>query len=292
VVRSARAHGNDPTRAARLLYGDDGCADQSRAPGTAAPGACSSADARLLQVGARPARKILHGRRRRDHATRRRVLRPSPCGLRGGARSASGRSRASSSACRATGHSGQSLERRPLARRTRGCETPLSHFVTVLAVPSRARLAVTQMSAADLPGCKRILRRGHHGQGPWDRAGDDHFAVGRQRRIRPGSDGGKHPGGGNVRRRRALSQAGGQHLPGSRRRRPGGDFRAAAAVALALDWPGAVRLQIPLGIDGFFLLEVPLLPAGADTTPRIGTLQILDGEGRIIASRGVIGTAR
>jgi hypothetical protein len=108
----------------------------------------------------------------------------------------------------------------------------------------------------------------------------------------PGSDGGKRPGGGNVRRRRAVSQAGGQHLPGSRRRRPGGDFRAAAAVALALDWPGAVRLQIPLGIDGFFLLEVPLLPAGADATPRIGSLQILDGEGRIIASHGVIGIAR
>jgi hypothetical protein len=63
-------------------------------------------------------------------------------------------------------------------------------------------------------------------------------------------------------------------------------------VALALDWPSAVRLQIPLGTDGFFLLEMPLLPASSDTTPRIGSLQILDGEGRIIASHGVIGIAR
>ena len=57
MVRSAQARGNDPATAARPLYGKDGCADQARAPGSAANGACSNADARLLQVGARPARR-------------------------------------------------------------------------------------------------------------------------------------------------------------------------------------------------------------------------------------------
>src|SRR4029079_1409238 len=63
LVRSPRARGNDAARGARTLYGKDRCADQPRAPGSAASGARTNADARLLQVGARPARKILHGRR-------------------------------------------------------------------------------------------------------------------------------------------------------------------------------------------------------------------------------------
>ena len=51
AVRSARARGSGPARAARPVYGKDGRADRARAPGTSASGACSDADARFLQGG-------------------------------------------------------------------------------------------------------------------------------------------------------------------------------------------------------------------------------------------------
>jgi hypothetical protein len=51
-------------------------------------------------------------------------------------------------------------------------------------------------------------------------------------------------------------------------------------------------VRVPLGLDGYFLVKVPLRSGAAGAAPALGTLPILDGEGRTIATRDFVGITR
>ena len=48
-------------------------------------------------------------------------------------------------------------------------------------------------------------------------------------------------------------------------------------------------MPIPLSLDGYFLIEVPLLPARIGAGPVVGTLRILAADGSVIDSRDFLG---
>jgi hypothetical protein len=68
-----------------------------------------------------------------------------------------------------------------------------------------------------------------------------------------------------------------------------GQVRAAEDASLVLQWPGANPVPIPLGLDGYFLIEVALLPPTSGGAPVVGALQIRDSEGHVIESRNFFG---
>jgi hypothetical protein len=70
-----------------------------------------------------------------------------------------------------------------------------------------------------------------------------------------------------------------------------GQIRAPGDASLTLEWPGAGPRRVPLGLDGHFLVELPLLPR-ARAEPVFGTLEIRDGAGRVVASRRFVGLTR
>jgi hypothetical protein len=71
-----------------------------------------------------------------------------------------------------------------------------------------------------------------------------------------------------------------------------GRIRAPGAASLSLEWPGSHDVRVPLGLDGYFLVKVPLRSGAAGVGPALGTLRILDGDGRTIATREFIGLTR
>ena len=68
-----------------------------------------------------------------------------------------------------------------------------------------------------------------------------------------------------------------------------GQIRAPDDASLVLQWPGAAPVPIPLSLDGYFLIEVPLLPARIGAGPVVGTLRILAADGSVIDSRDFLG---
>jgi hypothetical protein len=70
-----------------------------------------------------------------------------------------------------------------------------------------------------------------------------------------------------------------------------GQIRAPGNASLTLEWPGAGPRRVPLGLDGHFLVELPLLPR-ARAEPVFAVLQIRDGAGRVVASRTFVGLTR
>jgi hypothetical protein len=68
-----------------------------------------------------------------------------------------------------------------------------------------------------------------------------------------------------------------------------GQIRAPGDASLVLQWTGEDPVQIPLGLDGYFLIEVPLLPPRIGGAPLVGVLRILAGDGRVIDSRSFLG---
>jgi hypothetical protein len=68
-----------------------------------------------------------------------------------------------------------------------------------------------------------------------------------------------------------------------------GQIRAPGDASLVLQWPGADAVPIPLSLDGYFLIEVPLLPPRAAGAPVVGALRILGSDGSVIDSRTFFG---
>ena len=68
-----------------------------------------------------------------------------------------------------------------------------------------------------------------------------------------------------------------------------GQIRAPDDASLVLQWPGAVPVPIPLSLDGYFLIEVPLLPCAHRRGSGGRHLRILAADGGVIDSRDVLG---
>lgn len=67
-----------------------------------------------------------------------------------------------------------------------------------------------------------------------------------------------------------------------------GRLRSPAGNRIALQWRGAESVQIPIGVDGYFLGVVQLAGAKPGTRPLLGTLRLIDGDGFVITQREVI----